>query len=96
MTSESFIYDPRIGAPAQTKRAFSQMSWMIRNLETRCCAWIRITTALLSGSKTGACGGFYQRTEIHNRSGGYMDIYTVLLVVILTFGTGFVLNWLID
>jgi hypothetical protein len=29
-------------------------------------------------------------------SGGYMDIYTALVLVILTFGIGFVLNCLID
>jgi hypothetical protein len=33
-----------------------------------------------------------QRTETHNTSGDYMDIYTVLLIVFLTLGIGFVLN----
>jgi hypothetical protein len=66
---------------------------MIRNLETRCCGWLRITSALLSGSKTEPSGGFCQRTET---SGAYMDIYTVLMLVILIFGIGFVLNFLID
>jgi hypothetical protein len=28
--------------------------------------------------------------------GGYMDIYTALVLVVLTFGIGFVLNCLID
>jgi hypothetical protein len=32
------------------------------------------------------------KTETHNTSGDYMDIYTVLLIVFLTFGIGFVLD----
>ena len=34
--------------------------------------------------------------ETLEAKGGYMDIYTVLLIVILTFGIGFVLNLMID
>ena len=48
-------------------------------------------SASLTGSKIGLCG-VWQRTETHNTSGDYMDIYTVLLFVFLTFGIGFVLN----
>jgi hypothetical protein len=64
---------------------------MIRRLKTRCCGSRMTTSTLLSGSKIGPCG-ICHRTEIHNTSGDYMDIYTVLLIVFLTFGIGFVLN----
>jgi hypothetical protein len=62
---------------------------MIRRLKTRCCGLRMTTSTLLSGSKIGPCG-ICHRTE--NTSGDYMDIYTVLLIVFLTFGIGFVLN----
>jgi hypothetical protein len=47
------------------------------------------TSTLLAGSKTGPCG-VYQGTE--PLQGAIHDIETILLIVILTFGFGVVLD----
>jgi hypothetical protein len=67
---------PRVGAPAQTKRAFSQKGWMIRNLEMRCCAWLRITSALLSGSKTEPWGASTEELRTHQIGGLHGHLYS--------------------
>jgi len=52
---------------------------------------------LLRGPKTGRWGVYKVQSEtLPNTSGNCMDIYTVLLIVILTFAIGFVLNWICD
>ena len=61
------LMSPSTGAPAQKKRAFSQMKWMIRNLKTRCCESLRITNTLLRGPKTGPWGVYQTLEPKHQR-----------------------------
>src|SRR5215471_21191525 len=83
---------PSTGAPVQKKRAFSRRRRKLLKLKTRCCGSVITTSTLLSGSKTGPCG-VYQGTESPRAQGGaYMTIETVLLIVIVTFVFGFVLD----
>ena len=54
---------------------------------------LRTTSTLLAGPKTGPCGV----QTLPNRIGGIrMSIEMVLLIMVLTFGIGFVLNWWFD
>src|SRR5215510_6031626 len=83
---------PSTGAPVQKKRAFSRRRRKILKLRTRCCGSVITTSTLLSGSKTGPYG-VYQRTErLEPKEGHYMSIETVLLILIVSFAFGFVLD----
>src|SRR5262249_1644590 len=73
------------GAPVQKKRALLRRKRKLLKPRTRCCGSVITTSTLLSGSKTGPCG-------VETQGGAYMSIETVLLIVIVTFAFGFVLD----
>jgi hypothetical protein len=60
--------------------------------KSRCCGSLRNMSALLREPKAGPWGVYQIQTETLPTGGSCMRIETVLLIVILTFGLGFVLN----
>src|SRR5262249_48536600 len=57
------LMSPSTGLPAQKKRGFSRIKWMMWRLKSRCCGSLRTMSALLREPKAGPWGVYQIQTE---------------------------------